>query len=239
MNTEQATGTKFARLFDAIRAEEEKRHNNFINGSEGLNSYDTKEKILSIWFYKDMLTPSKLVQAQKLWGVDRLKLYLIQRDFKKRARTIAQRLAHLQEVEKAGALGSVTVSIEWKKSRMWGSNPKAEARVMDAGGNFAGMYYTDNISGCGYDKESTAVAQAVNQSPVFLRALYEYKEQHGADKKNHELFGYGSGYGVLPHLEGGVGVSCFPRIMEKIGFDFKNTASGKAFDVYTISKKQS
>jgi len=50
-----------------------------------------------------------------------------------------------------------------------------------------------------------------------------------------EIFGYGSGYRVLPYFEGGVGVSCYPEIFKKIGFNFRQTASGKHFDAFEVT----
>jgi len=93
-----------------------------------------------------------------------------------------------------------------------------------------------SIGGCGYDKLSTAVAECLNQVNAVLRPLYLMKDKH-TGKKNHEYLGYGSGYGILPNFEGGVGVSCYPRIFENVGYEFKTIASGKTFDVFTITKK--
>jgi hypothetical protein len=65
--------------------------------------------------------------------------------------------------------------------------------------------------------------------------LYTEKEKN-VTAKNHEILGYGSGYGILPSIEGGVGVSCYPTIFKNVGFEFKTTASGKSFDAYSIEK---
>jgi hypothetical protein len=65
--------------------------------------------------------------------------------------------------------------------------------------------------------------------------MYELKNKKHK-LTNRELFGYGSGYGILPNFEGGVGVSCYDRIFNAIGYEFKTVSSGKTFDVYRISK---
>ena len=54
--------------------------------------------------------------------------------------------------------------------------------------------------------------------------------------KVNELFGYGAGYGILPYFEGGVGVSCYPKIFEKIGFNFRQTGNGKMYDSFEVTK---
>lgn len=171
---------------------------------------------------------------QQKWDIDSLKVFLIARKTKQTAKEIDKQLARLIAVQNAPDLQSITVSMEWKKSRMWGMNPNAEARI-NAGDN-SDYYQSGSIGGCGYDKGSTAVANAINQSNAVLKALYLVKEDNIAIN-NRELFGYGSGYGILPYFEGGVGVSCYPAIFDKIGFEFKTTASGKTFDVYTATKK--
>lgn len=39
--------------------------------------------------------------------------------------------------------------------------------------------------------------------------------------KNNDLLGYGSGYGILPNLEAVCRTSCYYRIMEKLGYKFR------------------
>lgn len=137
--------------------------------------------------------------------------------------------------------------MEWKRSRMWGSNPSAECwySFKDAAGQYnSGYCVSGSIGGGGYDKGSTAVANVLNQINEVLKPLYAKKDKHikgiapnRQNEAHRDLFGYGSGYGILPSIEGGVGVSCYPKIFESIGYKFSTQASGKTFDVYTITKK--
>jgi len=126
---------------------------------------------------------------------------------------------------------------------MWGSNPRAEASYVyiNEGKTLYNDVYSGSIGGCGYDKESTAVANCLNKIPQLMKALYEkknkeYKPTNKESDLNRNIFGYGSGYGIFPNFEGGVGTSCYPDIFKAIGFKFSKTASGKTFDVYTIEK---
>ena len=226
--TTNNTTTIFSNIYNAIIAEKQHDLDRFTK--DLLNEKDVNT-ILASWYYKDLLPASK---KKAVWEIKTLIPYLIDRKTAQIEKAIAKELLHLQTVEQAADLESITVSVEWKKSRMWGSNPTADARVCDK--DYGHNYSSGSVGGCGYDKCSTAVANAVNQSNSFLKAMYLVKEQN-VSKKNHELFGYGSGYGILPRLEGGVGVSCYPRIFETIGFTFNTTASGKSFDVYTVTKK--
>ncbi len=139
---------------------------------------------------------------------------------------------------------SLVITLEWKKSAMWGSNPKAHT-------NFG--FEGSSIGGCGYCKTSTATAQALNSHLPLLKMLYLrknkelgnlkefYTEQNGfkGNSQQHinaEVLGYGSGYGVIPHFEGGVGVNCHERIVEKLGFKMQCVTDTPNTNVYTIDK---
>jgi hypothetical protein len=117
---------------------------------------------------------------------------------------------------------------------MWGNNPTAEAEVYT---DYRDVYNSGSIGGCGYDKESTAVANVLNQSNEVLKLLYTLKNKKcNVELKNNDMFSYGAGYGITPSIEGGVGVSCYNRIFNKVGYKFSKVSSGKTFDVYKIEK---
>lgn len=152
-----------------------------------------------------------------------------------------KQLFKLRTVAVASALSFLSVAVEWKRSSYFGYNPTATARTDD--GTFTGR-----ASGCGYDKESAAVAEALNQSPAVLRVLYEAAEKHMENGESFktlssgcvswgDVLGYGSGYAILPYFEGGVGVSCFWSILSKYGFSCRCAASGRHFDSYTAERK--
>ena len=135
----------------------------------------------------------------------------------------AEGLARLETVSNAPELTFANVSITWNYNRTWGSNPTAETWT-DNGRNYG------SASGCGYDKQSAAVAQAFNKDNTMLKVLYTIKEKAlaagqtdesrtactGHDNRN--IIGYGSGYSVLPYYEGGVGIECFWAILKKAGY---------------------
>ena len=89
--------------------------------------------------------------------------------------------------------------------------------------------------GYGYDKTSAAVADALNKDPRALKILCEIKERslragmsdHSAGActghNNREVVGYGAGYNIIPYYEGGVGVSCYWSILEKLGYRVTTT----------------
>lgn len=219
-------------LIKAITTEKRKRLEDFIFEINKVND----RKGLEAWNYRELLPKGK--DTTKM-TIKEWKAYLIARKEKEVNKSIEREVNKVKAVFNAGELLEVKISIEWKRSRMWGNNPSAECwySYKDASGDRHSNYVTSgSIGGCGYDKQSTAVAEVVNQSNAFLKAMYLLKEKHPTTN-NRELFGYGSGSGILPALEGGVGISCYPRIFETIGYKFETTASGKSFDVYTITKK--
>jgi hypothetical protein len=237
MNTQQtategtATKTAFPNLTKAIRKQFKNWETDFLNKLKLENDVNT---ILDKWYYRELLTDTT---KKKDWSNDikELKLYLIKRYEARQSAKLEKELTHLQTVFNADDLFSITISMDWKRSQMWGNNPQALAEVRTT--NNYNRYESTRVGGCGYDKGSTAVAEAINQSNSLLKAMYTIKDKvKNVKLDNRDVFGYGSGYGLLPRFEGGVGVSCYNQICNSIGFEFKTKASGKTFDVYEISK---
>jgi len=226
-------------LIKEIETEQKNRLNDFIVAINQVQDL----KGLNTWQYNDLLPKGKNVSS---FSFDALKAYLIDRKQKAIYKAIEREVNKVKTVFSAATLIECKISMEWKKSRMWGNNPTAECwyTYKDMNGNTCSNYIkSGSIGGCGYDKGSTAVAECLNQINEVLKPLYQAKnEQMKNDefrdnkKDNHFLFGYGSGYGILPSIEGGVGVSCYPAIFASIGYKFSTTASGKTFDCYIITK---
>ena len=153
----------------------------------------------------------------------------------------AAKLAQLDRVANAPDLTFISVSVDWVRSRTWGYNPHVEVRTN------TGTYY-GTASGCGYDKESTAIAEALNQCDSVLKVLYTLKEEGlraglsdksktaACGRSNGNICGYGAGYGAIPYFEGGVGASCFWSILKKCGFS-TSCHHGKHSDFYSVSKE--
>lgn len=153
----------------------------------------------------------------------------------------AAKLARLDRVAAAPDLTFISISVDWVRSRTWGYNPHAEARTNTG-------VFTGTASGCGYDKESAAIADALNQCDSVLKALYTLKEEGlraglsdksktaACGRSNGDICGYGAGYGAIPYFEGGVGASCFWSILKKCGFS-TSCHHGKHSDFYSVSKE--
>ena len=101
--------------------------------------------------------------------------------------------------------------IRWVRNSTWGWNPKVKLYV-------GGDMFTGRASGCGYDKASAAMADALNACPAIMRALYAKEDERPEGVTRREWLGYGSGYGVLPAFEGGVGVRTLCEVLTTCGF---------------------
>ena len=164
-----------------------------------------------------------------------MKLTAEQKEANKKARHEAKKAAEtaakIESEKNQRPVKSITIKIEWKKSRMWGNNPFCEAEVHFQDGTFErSPVYT--CSGCGYDKESTVIADVFNN---YLK--YKLHDPELIAKFKGEPYGMycdndRKGY------NGGVGTSCYYRIAEFIGGKFINVASGKTFDVYKYTDNE-
>jgi hypothetical protein len=153
-------------------------------------------------------------------------------------KAIRETAKHQKRVEKVKAqpkLESLTITIEWKKSRMWGMNPHAtgEARTTE-GMRLVG---TATASGCGYCKRSTVIADLFN---LFLR----HKLYDSAVLKRLALE---KPYGIslttdenkyLSRFDGGIGEDCYSDISKAIGGAWKRLANTGNVDVYEYRENQ-
>ena len=196
-----------------------------------LKDEKTIEGILSKWHYKNLLTPTTL---KKQWeSLKELKDYLIKRKLKSEQKELDKKKTKVSNIlNSSKSVESITIGIEWKRSSTWGHNPTATATI-DFDDYTRECFSSGSIGGCGYDKESTAIAKALNQCNELMKKMYSVKNKKCNTKKhNSEVFGYGSGYGILPPFEGGVGTSCYYAIFKKLKMKFQRVSGGKSFDVY-------
>lgn len=206
---------------------------NIVNGYENkpdyfIEQYTTKNK----W--------TKYVNGE----INREKVidYAIKRMTERINKKYDEDLTKIANVKTATDFTEILILVEWKKSNLYGYNPTATVTVFNENNN---RTYYGKASGYGYDKESAAIAEALNQSDSVLKMLYtaadqsepEYYNSNKTDINYRNAIGYGSGYNYLPYFEGGAGVSCFSRIFETLGYSFKCTSNDKKFSVYVITKR--
>lgn len=130
---------------------------------------------------------------------------------------LKRELKKIDTIETAEKPDSFVIWVDWKKSRTWGANPHTELIVN-------GDTYRGKATGCGYDKESAAIAEVLNLCPGTLKILYETKNAALAGDENisnEKAIWWGAGYGALPYYERGVGVASIVTILEKCGYVVK------------------
>jgi hypothetical protein len=190
-----------------------------------------ESKDFTEWNIKSLLPASKTAKdLQKMTRKD-AENYLYARISKKSEKQLAEIENRYNEIMKAGEINKITISVEWKKSSTWGYNPTAEIRLYSSTGY---EFLIGKASGCGYDKESAAIATALNQSNAVIKMLFD------ADKKDKDgkVYGYRQAEkGFFPHISGGVGTSCYNSVFALFGLNFEKVASGNTFDCYIITKK--
>ena len=224
-------------MFELLKNEVEKYYNKKIE-----KLYNEKKSDIIMWYGTNLT-----IVKYKSGELEEEKAYnrALKRALKNIKSDREKRLAKIEMVENAEILEYIRINIDWKKSRTWGANPHVETWTNNRG------FYTGSASGCGYDKESSAVAETLNQSPEVLKVLYTLAEkminENGDDVYYYtgcgdciswrNSIGYGSGYDILPYFEGGVGISCFEHILNKCGYKWQIMGSGKMWDCYYICKK--
>lgn len=143
-------------------------------------------------------------------------------------------IEEMKMISEADKVTEVKIKVEWKKSRTWGYNPTATVEVFlqDSENGYSDrVEYIGSASGCGYDKESSAVGQAFNECKALLKLAYD-KLEDDLKNKPYGLNDYESGisYGQ------GVGMSCYRNIAEYLGFEWSEE-HGKSWDFYSMKLK--
>ena len=223
--------TNLEKLKNAVVAEIETSLNKEV---EGLQKIEVAQDLRNCYLFGKLTELRKRQYNSGLLTLDKMKSIIEVKLRKEAQKAIAAKLQKIEIVENAPDFKDCTITVEWTRSQTWGSNLKASIKV-NTSNNYE-YHESGSIGGCGYDKESTATSNALNQCPSILKMLYIVKNEH-PEASNRELIGYGSGYGILPAFEGGVGISTMNQICESIGCEFKHISGGKTFDVYEMIAK--
>lgn len=206
---------------------------NLKNNLDDLKKITSVSEISENYFFDRLLTKKK----KDTQDLSIMKGWISYKLNKKHGDDLKKEFEKIDRISQAAKLEKIIITVEWKKNRTWGNCPQAEIECSTEGPR-RDVFIANRAMGCGYDKESQTVAEGLNMADSVLRELYEFKNKPKNLKgKNRDVIGYGSGYGILPQFEGGVGVSCFPKIFEKIGFEM-STMSGKTWDVYTVVRSK-
>lgn len=201
---------------------------NFI---QSLNTVINRgDDLAANWYFKELFTPAKLraYKAGKLSPED-TKKYLLQRYTDKKVnKYTAQALNKIDTAIEQGAAVKIIVSLRWTKAY---SGNVCHADVAAITANGARYNAEGHAGGYGYDKASTAAADAFDKLPPVLHLIYKLangnkKIPYGASCKN-------SG---LPYFDGGVGMECFDNVFKAAGLKNRLYQGTKTTDLYIYSK---
>lgn len=183
---------------------------------------------------------TKLRQEQYKDGkidLEKLQSCAIKSMQRKMKKSLDKELKELEEINNITEnFDSLYIQLDTKKN-YYGWQYKATLTIIkDNGikerieGNFTNGY--------GYDKESTSISQVLNEYKPLIKMLYSFKNEAMEKSENlkidnHDILGYGSGYGILPYFEAGVGTSCYYKILNTIGLELKNIND----NLYIITRK--
>ena len=165
-------------------------------------------------------------------SMDKFKACAKTKMLKETKKQLDKELKELEKIENNHKLfDTLYIQIQSKKTSL---GYQFKATLSDNIEKIEGKY----TGGWGYDKLSSAIAEVLNEYLPLKELLYNYKEKYLFENKliqadNHEILGYGSGYGILPYFEGGVGVSSYYKIFNTIGLEFKQIND----TLYIITRK--
>lgn len=137
----------------------------------------------------------------------------------------------LEKANNAGELVGLEIVVEWHKSRTWGMNPTADCFIIyrNEKGYIESYITKGSASGCGYDKQSAAVNDAISETPELMRFVLE----------NEKIWNY---YAVeklpFPRFSfGGKGISTIESVFRDLDGWKTDESHGKAFDAYKFKKE--
>lgn len=224
MHTHTITPARYANIRQAIAAHEAETISNFTQNLDGKTAAD----ILANCYFKRYTTPKTLESIKNTAPEEKPAADILAKMKAKKAReeakNTAKRLEALALAESCELPESISISVEFTRSRMWGSIPHATVTAEH-------RRTFGTASGCGYDKESAAIADAMNQHPAIMRILYDHAESGECFPCSVRTFA------GLPSFDGGCGVSCFRAVFEACGYEWRQVGNGKTFNVYAITRK--
>ena len=171
------------------------------------------------WYYKNKMTDTiiKNIKSDKYDFKTAKKIVYdrLQKLYAKKLDDTLKDIANIKSVDKSACHWGAC-AIDWYKSNTWGDCPKGDYRNGHDYSEYRG------VTGYGYDKLSTLTAKMFNNDKYLISFIMDYCEKHNITNDNiRELIGYGlrlSTVSNIPYFEGGVGIECHKRILEKLGF---------------------
>jgi phenylpyruvate tautomerase PptA (4-oxalocrotonate tautomerase family) len=159
---------------------------------------------------------------------------------KKQYKRTQTKVKELETIATGADTQSIDVIVVYVRSKTWGWNPHATVLVYT---NKGIEEYHGTASGCGYDKPSAAIAEALNKSPsarllLCLKKDAAMRASNVDTTDNEKYIAYGAGYGEIPCFAGGVGITALKRLLEACGLVLDTETGTGSVDYYHFTKKE-
>ena len=228
---------------------------NFYTKGEKETAENWKKRIKNS-LIRDRSDISKIVRAEEKHPIKKMREIYAQEQPKEIFKTLcyyAQK-KYIKDWERAtkGVIEALSaelpeqirIDVNWKKNHTWGANPNAEVWTSEYLGE------SGSVGGCGYDKESTAIARPFNRSKqmakIAIIAKYldtKYKDVDWKEKYEKGIYTYSNGvlFSIFHdngiYWEGGVGASSFMNCIKTAGYKMDAEFHPKHGDYYSLSLK--
>ena len=160
---------KMEKLKKLVERENNKELKKAISNLKKVSSND----IINLWYYREKLTKRQFEKVQNNELTTKTTKELIYnkivKEYKNRLTKNIKKIDMIQQTN--NDINTINISINWVKSKTWGNNPHATITTD------AGQLTEGRASGCGYDKESAAIAEALNKNNDILKLLYVAKNK--------------------------------------------------------------
>ncbi len=153
--------------------------------------------------------------------------YATERAARRIDRETAAAINRAEEISSAAAVEGITIYINWTRSN-GAYNPHAEVKVYTDRGTYTayGSAYGGN-----YNKESAAIADALNEIPAALKIIY--------DQRENDIKIYGTAlYHAAPKYERGTGVNQIRTILEAANIILISHDETKTTDHYYFERSK-
>lgn len=208
---------KYTKIIEGIKAEAEKAKTAtaaYIAADESNMKYESTE---TRWrqYQREQITRQQCEQ------------YATERATRRIDKETASAIELAKAVEAAPEVEAIEINIHWTRSN-GGYNPHAQVKVYTNKGTYTGG---GAAYGGNYDKESTAIARALNDIPAALKIIY--------DQRHNDINIYGTAlYQAAPEFEGGTGINQLKRILETSGIFEINHTGDKTSDYYYFERSK-
>lgn len=186
----------------------------------------------------------KLTALQQQKPLKEQKQIIIKNINKEYNKKLLKLLTKLEAIQNAEDIKDFSISVNWSIGGTYGSQAQAELREHTKNG--FKYYEGSRTGGWGYDKQSTATAEVLNQSKPILKLILNKLEKQPQKTIKKYLLNYECrdflGYGIylksLIFFEGGVGFSSHEHILHNLGFKTITTHSTKTSDFFYFELKE-